>query len=931
MIRNLDNWHDLWFYLLINDKNRVEPRKDKEALEAIRKSCSAEMLPHIIYAEFARDAWKWLEELSDLDKKRENLNSNNVPEVDKVLTRRNYGKWKTYMKNVLLSKYVWEVVDGSDTNELQFYKMKNHNALLIIRMSCGEEMFLFIDEEDNAHVAWRKLEDELGTAASNFDPKEIAIDHELLTIICDYDPEDEKALDAIKASCATEMLCYILYVDCARNAWKKLATLVADLRADPVEHYADMDHIATCEQLKLIAEKIPTYMEKVPEADKVLTLSTGSNYYEWETYVEALFHIRFINRIHSGNPVLEPDKSKPEYKIKEACAIRIIKESCAPEMMPYIFRSRSQLEALTIFSKQNHTMDQKDGYMAYSRLLHAVQKNGFREQIQDRNGEHWRGAHKFFQYFPEALSAEITEDGSTALHVAVRLGRADFVRDLLKLMNEAQSSLQTHQDYNEDGLNAVTIAAVNGNEEIMHYLYPLTRKNNREWSRTSVVSLLTSAARLGAFDIVRDLPSHYKSSYVLGQDNYGMALLSVLAEMPSAFPSGNQFGFLGGWIYQLAGSKTHKTLLKALKFVPGVQQVLDCKEKHDRTAHIIRNICALLPNLDPHQLEEYLIYEAIERSITHGIIELFENLIDTNPYLEHYKDENQRGWFQLAIMARQENIFQYISQMGPRNQSIALLDKIGNNALHCAAYWDPLTRLDKVHGPALQMQREIQWFQEVERRVPPGMKNKKYGIKNKKNKTPRELFSVQHDGLAKEAEKWMKETAQACMIVTTLIATVMFAAAFTLPGGSDQNTGRPLRATTTPFKIFIISDAVSLFSSCTSVLMFFAILTSRYAEIDFLTSLPKKMILGLSTLFISIATMMATFAATLVIVLRGEASWVYIPVSVLASIPVILLGLLQLPLFINIVSSTYGRGIFHRKKIVYAPLTGISYGLSHLL
>ncbi|XP_026459562.1 ankyrin repeat-containing protein NPR4-like [Papaver somniferum] len=160
------------------------------------------------------------------------------------------------------------------------------------------------------------------------------------------------------------------------------------------------------------------------------------------------------------------------------------------------------------------------------------------------------------------------------------------------------------------------------------------------------------------------------------------------------------------------------------------------------------------------------------------------------------------------------------------------------------------------------------------------MKNMKYGIKNEKNKTPRELFSVQHDGLAKEAEKWMKETAQACMIVTTLIATVMLAAAFTLPGGSDQNTGRPLRATTTPFKIFIISDAVSLFSSCTSVLMFFAILTSRYAEMDFLTSLPKKMILGLSTLFISIATMMATFAATLVIVLPGEASWVYIPVSV---------------------------------------------------
>ncbi|KAI3903461.1 hypothetical protein MKW98_032115 [Papaver atlanticum] len=216
-------------------------------------------------------------------------------------------------------------------------------------------------------------------------------------------------------------------------------------------------------------------------------------------------------------------------------------------------------------------------------------------------------------------------------------------------------------------------------------------------------------------------------------------------------------------------------------------------------------------------------------------------------------------------------------------------------------------------------------IQEVERVVLPRFKE----MKNRDNLTPGALFSLHHKDLADKGKKWMKDTTQACMLVTTLIATVMFAAAFTLPGGSDRNTGLPLTASTTAFKIFIISDAISLFAACTSVLMFFSLLTARYAERDFLTSLPMKLILGLLTLFISIATMMATFAATLVIVLRQQASWVFIPVSILAAIPVVLFGLSQFPLFVDIVSSTYGRGIFrNRSKKAYLakPVYSGGYG-----
>ncbi|MCI07019.1 ankyrin repeat protein, partial [Trifolium medium] len=44
------------------------------------------------------------------------------------------------------------------------------------------------------------------------------------------------------------------------------------------------------------------------------------------------------------------------------------------------------------------------------------------------------------------------------------------------------------------------------------------------------------------------------------------------------------------------------------------------------------------------------------------------------------------------------------------------------------------------------------------------------------------------------------------------------------------------------FTMFIIADALSLFASATSVLIFIGILTSRYAEKDFIKSLPWKVV-----------------------------------------------------------------------------------------
>ncbi|KAK4729699.1 hypothetical protein R3W88_022687 [Solanum pinnatisectum] len=117
----------------------------------------------------------------------------------------------------------------------------------------------------------------------------------------------------------------------------------------------------------------------------------------------------------------------------------------------------------------------------------------------------------------------------------------------------------------------------------------------------------------------------------------------------------------------------------------------------------------------------------------------------------------------------------------------------------------------RISGAALQMQREILWFTEVEKIVPPIY----HKLRNNDGKTPNELFTEEHKLLLKEGKRWMKDAANSYMIVATLIATMV-------------DNGIPILLKLNGFTVFIISDAVALFSSIVSIIMFLSILTSLY-------------------------------------------------------------------------------------------------------
>ncbi|KAL3832802.1 hypothetical protein ACJIZ3_007538 [Penstemon smallii] len=347
--------------------------------------------------------------------------------------------------------------------------------------------------------------------------------------------------------------------------------------------------------------------------------------------------------------------------------------------------------------------------------------------------------------------------------------------------------------------------------------------------------------------------------------------------------------------------------------VPEIKYIHDRKLVNDEAVKLLSCIFQEMRQLSKLELEKMDLNTIIYDAIKHGIIEFITEMLKYNPEIIWKKDERGRTIFSHAIVLRQEKIFSLIYGLGTKKSiMVRRHDIFRNNYLHLAAKLSPPSQLERVSGAALQMQRELQWFKEVEKIVQPKLKEEV----NENNKTPEVLFSDEHKELVKDAESWMKNTAGSSMIVGTLIAAVMFTTAFTVPGGNKNDTGLPTMLESHPqgFMIFMVSNALSMFSSSTSLLMFLGILTARYAEEDFLKSLPTKLIFGLACLFFSVATMMASFGASLYLILHDQLSWVTIPIIVLSIIPIALFSICQFPLLIEMTNRTYGSGIFNKPK-----------------
>ncbi|KAL7224897.1 hypothetical protein ACSBR1_026219 [Camellia fascicularis] len=339
---------------------------------------------------------------------------------------------------------------------------------------------------------------------------------------------------------------------------------------------------------------------------------------------------------------------------------------------------------------------------------------------------------------------------------------------------------------------------------------------------------------------------------------------------------------------------------------------------HLQAIQLVKCMCEKIRSSNNLDAYESLCKDVMHKAARLGIREVVEEIIESIPQIIWLDDTDNLNIFQLAVIYRCENVFNLLYQMSRHTQSLMIkMNSSQNSILHLAGQLAPPNKLNLVSGAALQIQRELQWYKEVEKFVIPSYIEKQ----NHRGETPSTVFTNNHKDLVVEGEKWMKNRATSSTIAATLITAIVFAAAITVPGGNNNTSGLPIFSTEKAFIIFVVSDAIALFMSTTSLLIFLSILTLRYAEDDFLYVLPHRLIIGLVTLFLSITTMIVAFSSTICLMLGDKNSWLLGLVVTSACSPISSFMLLQFPLLVDLMSSTYGPGIFSKQMPRIPPLS----------
>ncbi|XP_057987165.1 ankyrin repeat-containing protein NPR4-like [Hevea brasiliensis] len=309
-------------------------------------------------------------------------------------------------------------------------------------------------------------------------------------------------------------------------------------------------------------------------------------------------------------------------------------------------------------------------------------------------------------------------------------------------------------------------------------------------------------------------------------------------------------------------------------------------------------------------------------AIKTGILEIVSEIIDAIP--QYYVDlRNNKGQSILhwAVMYRREEIFDLLKDKGMSWDKMARkIDDDGNTLLHLVADTKHYTGGTKP-GPALQLQEELQWFDRVKSVVPSyypllrakmskecqnGLKFARVIAKEefKNPLTPRMLFELTHKKQLEEAQTWIKETSQSCSTVAALVATVVFAAAYTVPGGVNER-GFPVFLRAPYFIFFTVMDVIALAFSLTSVVAFLSILTSPFEFDDFRRSIPWKLNFGFILLFFSVISAMLAFGATILLVIRSEKEWTTSLISIAAFFPVSVFTILQIHLYRTLIQDAF--------------------------
>ncbi|KAH7517256.1 hypothetical protein FEM48_Zijuj09G0043700 [Ziziphus jujuba var. spinosa] len=543
---------------------------------------------------------------------------------------------------------------------------------------------------------------------------------------------------------------------------------------------------------------------------------------------------------------------------------------------------------------------------------------------------------------------EIQNDrGDTPLHHAASAGCKIMCKYIVKAANPRLIGVRTN-----NGETALFISAINGNREAFFYLhsvcfaisvsnlsdcdlYSYTRRSNNG------DNILHAAINNGHFDLAYQI-IHLYGDLVTSVNENGLTPFNCLAK-PDAFksPSYN----LSLWkrlIYQCIvvkelkedpisnlQSEGRKNLFQNSIRIQGPrsQSSISSNEmqgifptSYDKFLKVLATLG--VEKIPPQETAEIDGPEKIPPQETaeidgvvimaarYGVVEIVKKFLDNFPATVHDRDQKMKNILILAAENRHPNVYNLlIKKHILSNTTFLKADSEENNVLHAAAKYNK-NRPWPIPGVALQMQWEIKWFEFVKASMPPGITFRP----NRDKMTPEEVFSKTHQELIEKGRDWLIKTSESCSVVAALIAGVAFATIASVPGGTLDTSGKPIFEKQPAFQVFSISSLIALCFAFTALVMFLAIITSRFQEKDFTRSLPLKLLLGLSSLFVSIGATLVCFCTGHFFMIGDRLKNAAYPVYALTCFPASIFAAAQFPLYIDLFLSIFRNPFKHHRR-----------------
>ncbi|PWA35915.1 ankyrin repeat-containing domain, PGG domain protein [Artemisia annua] len=506
------------------------------------------------------------------------------------------------------------------------------------------------------------------------------------------------------------------------------------------------------------------------------------------------------------------------------------------------------------------------------------------------------------------VTDKITNNGNTALHVAVETCKdPEFFE---KMLEKTPENISLTDLKNSDGSTLLHIAAIVGNTEAAKILverYPdMLIQEDNEGQTPLALALSSNMHTETAMCLLNNIKTDiHKDTLFSGTSGDELLVLAI---------SSKDFQLAGNLLSRYSKLDSDVVLMAIVQNFPcelsfwerraAVLPFVKRRVAIRKGAYdLLWRVCELMQHsISSSHLKKYYTNPVLEAT-RQNEVDVVKRIVRYFPNAFWSASEDGHNVIQYAVINHSEKIYNLLYEMSEhKNVYKTSKDSSGNNLLHLAARLAPAEKLNFISGAALQIQYVLQWYKEVERFVCP----LDITQKNSSQETPQMVFTREHKNL-------MKSTAESYTIAAALITTIVFAAAITVPGGNNQESGVPIFTNNPAFTIFAVSDSISLFTAVMSLLIFLSILTARFAEEDFLYKLPRMLIIGLVTLLISTTTMIIAFGAALFIVFGQKNVLLLIPIGALTGLTITFCVALQFPLVIDLMSATYGRSMFGRK------------------